>query len=324
MGSDPKNIQYGGGFRMHVKKKMDVGWHELGHFADLSVKPEVTTKELTGSRTAARGTVKTSPDTQKIGLSCTALELSIQNLIIALMSEGFQDDNQVAGYHALAQLTVVEDLYVRLGKNDISLTKILVGTITGGPYEIGETVTGGTSSATGTVAWTATGLLELVNVTGTFVAGETVTGGTSSASSTSASVQIVKDLVVVDSATPTIRYVAGTDYDLLPDEGMFRVHSAGSISGNPYVAYNYPALSAQKANFLDGGIANREVLIVSDKDNNGPRYELYYPSVDIIMSGDWTLLTDDASGLPLQGTVLEDSTQTAGGEYGTIKMMAAA
>ena len=322
MGSDPTNIQYGGGVIMYWKRKDDAGYHEIGHFTGLTVTPSATKEELPGSRKASRATVKTRTKDRKVSITCTAMELSSENVLMAVMSEGWTEDNQVAGFRALASLTVAEDLYVAMGHDDVFVTKIPVGTITGGPFQIGETVTGGTSSATGTVAWAATGLLELVNVSGAFVAGETLTGGTSSATAAASSVQKVKDAVVVDSATPTVRYVLGEDYDLDADYGMLRVRSDGDIVGNPFAAYSYDELKGSKAYNLDGGdIINKQVMIVTDPDNDGPRYKIFYPSVDWSVNGDWAILIENESSLPFEGTVLEDSTQPSGQEYGYIKMM---
>ena len=211
---------------------------------------------------------------------------------------------------------------MRLGHNDVHIVRIPHGTVTGGPFQIGETVEGSTSDATGKIAWLESGKIELIDVSGTFVAGETLTGGTSNATAAATSVQKVKDLVVVNSGTPTSRYVLGEDYDLMADEGMFRVLSDGDIVGSPFVAYSYDAHNAEILYQYSGGnVINKEVLIVTDKDNDGPRYELYYPSVDWVLNGDWALLTDGASSLPFEGTVLEDSTQSSGHEYGHVKLM---
>lgn len=325
MGSDPTNIQYGGGVRMYWKEKTDAAWQEIGHFEGLSVSPSVSKEELPGSRTAARGTIKSRVTERKVAISVTPMELSTENLRMAILAEAATQSNQAKSSADLAQLTVVEDAYVRLGKNDVHIIRIPHGTVTGGPFQIGETVTGGTSSATGKIAWRESGLMELINVSGTFVAGETLTGGTSTATAAATSVQKVKDLVVVNAATPTTRYTLGDDYDLMADEGMLRVRSDGDISGNPYVAYSWDALSGEVLyQFSGGNVINKEVLIVTDKDNDGPRYEVYFPSVDWTLNGDWALLTDGASTLPFEGSVLEDSTQSSGQEYGFIKLLKAA
>lgn len=325
MGSDPTNIQYGGGIRMYWKDKNAAGWLEIGHFEALSVSPAVTKEELAGSRTAARGTIKSRVTERKVSISVTPMELSTENLRMATLAEAATQANQAKSYADLAQLTVTEDAYTRLGKNDVHIIRIPHGTVTGGPFSLGETVTGGTSSATGKIAWRETGLMELINVSGTFVAGETLTGGTSTATAAATSVQKVKDLVVVNSGTPTTRYTLGDDYDLMADEGMLRVLSSGDISGNPYVAYSWDALSGEILyQFSGGNVINKEVLMVTDKDNDGPRYEIYYPSVDWVLNGEWALLTDGASTLPFDGAVLEDSTQSSGQEYGYIKLLKAA
>lgn len=69
--------------------------------------------------------------------------------------------------------------------------KIAVGAISGGPFVHGETVTGGTSTATGRVVGTyengATAIYVVVT-SGTFQAAETLTGGTSAATATSGTV----------------------------------------------------------------------------------------------------------------------------------------
>lgn len=56
------------------------------------------------------------------------------------------------------------------------------GSVTSGPFVDAETVTGGTSGATGVVAEVGDDYVALSDVTGTFRDGETITGGTSGAS----------------------------------------------------------------------------------------------------------------------------------------------
>lgn len=59
---------------------------------------------------------------------------------------------------------------------------ITIGTVSGGPFQVGETVTGGTSGATATVASVNSGSLVVTPVNGKlFTAAETITGGTSGA-----------------------------------------------------------------------------------------------------------------------------------------------
>lgn len=62
------------------------------------------------------------------------------------------------------------------------------GAVTGGPFVLAETITGGTSAATGKVTGVGSGFLNFVVLTGTFVSGEVLTGGTSAATATSTAV----------------------------------------------------------------------------------------------------------------------------------------
>lgn len=72
-----------------------------------------------------------------------------------------------------------------------ALKSINIGAITNGPFQHGETITGGTSAAKGRVVInTATGATAVlfVTVSGTFATGEVITGGTSGATATTSSV----------------------------------------------------------------------------------------------------------------------------------------
>ena len=72
-----------------------------------------------------------------------------------------------------------------------ALKSMNIGAITNGPFQHGETITGGTSAAKGRVVIaTANGAIAIlfVVVSGTFVSGEVITGGTSTATATTSSV----------------------------------------------------------------------------------------------------------------------------------------
>lgn len=72
-----------------------------------------------------------------------------------------------------------------------ALKSMNIGAITNGPFQHGETITGGTSAAKGRVVInTANGATAIlfVTVSGTFVSGEVITGGTSTATATTSSI----------------------------------------------------------------------------------------------------------------------------------------
>jgi len=80
-----------------------------------------------------------------------------------------------------------------------TLKTITIGAITGGPFQHGETITGGTSGATGRVivtTLTGTTTLYFVVLSGTFQNGETLTGGTSAATATTGSTSSSIGLVI--------------------------------------------------------------------------------------------------------------------------------
>ncbi len=76
------------------------------------------------------------------------------------------------------------------GASSNTLKSISIGSITNGPFLHGETITGGTSTATGKVIKVTTNgasAILVVVLTGTFQSGETITGGTSGATATTSS-----------------------------------------------------------------------------------------------------------------------------------------
>lgn len=93
---------------------------------------------------------------------------------------------------------------------DISLVfvnaTIAHGSITGGPYSEFETVTGGTSGATGKFIKETTGTMTLGNVDGTFQSGEVLTGGTSGATCTASAGMVV-------ARTTTKNFEQGSSYN---------------------------------------------------------------------------------------------------------------
>jgi len=84
---------------------------------------------------------------------------------------------------------------------------------TSGTFQEGETVTGGTSSATGVIYRVTSSEMILYTISGTFQSGETLTGGTSSATATSTSA-ITEDKskarVALAAAANTIALTAGS------------------------------------------------------------------------------------------------------------------
>ena len=87
------------------------------------------------------------------------------------------------GIDGTLQAPEYESFLLACGLQKTETVAVPVDIATG--FTVGETITGGTSSATGTLYRTKTGWLILTSVTGTFEEGETLTGGTSSNTATS-------------------------------------------------------------------------------------------------------------------------------------------
>ncbi len=99
----------------------------------------------------------------------------------------------IAGGYNLAANTILQDSFVgvkSLTQTNTSYCKrtnqylLLQYTALVGSFTIGETITGGTSGATGVIVTNAFGTITYSTPVGVFVAGEVITGGTSAATAT--------------------------------------------------------------------------------------------------------------------------------------------
>lgn len=110
--------------------------------------------------------------------------------LVGVEAAGIQTAIEMKGSGSVSTPPACDPWFKACGHARSALKKITIGAIATGPYVHGETITGGTSTATGRVIGrTANGVttLEFVSLTGTFQSGEVITGGTSGASATSSS-----------------------------------------------------------------------------------------------------------------------------------------
>lgn len=112
----------------------------------------------------------------------------------------FSFKTELKGSGAVGTIPSFDDALRACGFARSVVESIAVGAVSGGPYVPGETITGGTSGATGRVVGEGAATpINFVVLSGTFASGEVITGGTSGATSTS-------------SATPT----AAQGFEYLP------------------------------------------------------------------------------------------------------------
>lgn len=240
LSSSANNIRYNGTGRVYAREAGAQGWEDLGEIESFSFNASVSTETLKSTRHASRATILEVESEREATLSFELREETPFNLAMAELGGDWSDDNQLSGYVTLEEITAVPDLYVELGHYDVHMYRISHGSVSGGAFKVGESVSIGGVSAD--VVWAGSGFVEVVNPSGTLPSSGNLSGDTSSASATVTGSTRLEDVCVVDAAIPTKRYVQGQDYTLDPDYGMLRVLSEGSITGNPWVSYSLPGL----------------------------------------------------------------------------------
>ncbi|MBU4526553.1 MAG: hypothetical protein KUA37_02020 [Desulfomicrobium sp.] len=313
LSSSPDNIRYNGTGRAYAQEEGAPGWEDLGEIDSFNFNTSISTTKLPTKRQASRATILEVEDEREATLSFTLLEETPHNLDMAEIGSGWNDDNQLPGYSDLREIAAVPDKYVELGFYDVHLHRISHGTVTGGTFQVGETVTIGTSTAR--IVWAGNGYVEVVNPSGALPGSGVMTGGMSDAEATVSGSARLEDVCVVDAASPTKRYVQGADYTLDPDYGMLRVLSEGSMSGNPHVAHSHPAITRQYNWMFSGGTKNYRIKFVTDKDDRGKRHVITFNKVNAKQDGDKVMIGDGVSGTPITGTVLADTSKPGGQEY---------
>lgn len=301
---NPSNYLFPAG-RFYFKKSGALGHIHLGNVPEAELTPEVSTEDHYDSMYPDKAVDLTYETARTLTGSLNLEEWSADNINLAWIGDGVIAGSQAAGTVDAAEQTLADDLYIDMGKTDLFVTKVSHGAVTGGPFQAGETVTGGTSAATGEVAWVGSNFLELVNVSGTFQAGETITGGTSSGSATTSGVEKVDDIVLTDAASPTTRYVAGTDYDVDVVAGLLRKRSTGSCGATAYASADYKAMTIETIRALAGTKTEGELLFIGDP-TRGPRKRATIWKTELVLSGGATLVGEGQSTMPVDLKVLAD------------------
>lgn len=323
LASNVENIRYNGTGRAYVA---DVGSDhpgmDLGELENLAFNCKVSTEKLKSTRNAARATILEVETEREASLSFGLREMSENNMKMALLGSAVNTLNQMAsgasGIYQTTKTWPADESFLDFGYFNVFSTKLSHGTVTNGPFAIGDTVTGGTSSASGKVAYVGSGFVEVVQVTGTFVSGEAITYLTKSATLTG--VEKLEDVVITNSSGAT-RRVNGTDYSIDPDYGYVRKLSGGSLDNLDKVSFDYEAVDRKYIWGLSSGSVTKKFTFVSDKDDIGPRQRWTFHKVQINLNGDISLIAEKNAVLAITGSVLADTTQPSGQEYYKVEMM---
>lgn len=316
LASSADNIRYNGTGRAYAGAVAGSSFDDLGELETLNFSLTQSTEKMKSTRNASRATILEVVNEAEAQLTFGLREMTNENLKMALMGSAINTNNQSAGTVDAdvigTDITLVADLYVDTGKLNVFSTK-LTGTITGS-LSVGDSVTGGTSAATGDIAFKAAGYIELINVSGTFVAGEQVYETIDTNYITPSGVEVLEDVVITDAAGTT-RHVQGTDYDIDPDYGYIRKLSAGSIIDTDLLSYDYEAVNTSYIHGMSASSVQKKLICVSDKDDVGIRTRWTFHKVNILMNGDFPLIGDGAAILGVTASVLKDTTQASGQEF---------
>jgi len=320
LGSNVNNIRFNGTGRVYMGAVAGSSFVEIGELETLTFGQSVTTEKLTSNRTAARSTILEKESARDATISMGMRELSEENLQVAFLGSAINTDNQAASYADQVVPTFVDDRYIDLGHLNVFVTKI-TGVITG-TVAVGDTVTGDASGVTAKVAFVGANYLILVNVSAfdDIESGEQLEALADTNYITATSIEKLEDVCITSVAEDELR-VQGTDYDLDPDYGMLRKESGGGITGTDVVSYDYEAVTRKYIHGMSAGSVEKKLIIVTDKDDTGPRQRYTFHKVKLAMNGDMPLIGDGVGVVTLQGSVLEDSTQASGQEYYKVEMM---
>lgn len=180
-------------------------------------------------------------------------------------------------------------------------------------FNVGDELTGGTSSATATIVQVIdngnVGTLYLKSITGTFADDETITDDNASPGSATANglcEMVYTNVSVFDTDTPTTFYVLGTDYSIDSRTGRIHIIAGGSaVDMNLTVEFAQPAATYTKlAGLLETQLEGM-VRFVSD-NVAGVNKELKIWKVSLTPSGDTAYIGDDWSTLTFEGEILKD------------------
>jgi len=303
------------------------GERDLGNAPAFTFNTAIEKLEHYSSRGGLRAKDKEIISQITPGVSFTLDEINKENLALLTLGD-IATVAQTAGYVSGEAIDAFLDKRSDLSKRSIGTTFVATGSFTGGPFTLGETVTGGTSSATGIVCLATDGTGLWIAVTsGTFASGETITGGTSSASATSSALGVwTPGVLLVQDDADTITYTAGTDYEVntdLKDDSIGRIKflEGGSIADGDevHVTFGYAAVTYYQIKAFSNTQIEGMLRFVSDNPA-GEQQELEIWRVSLTPSGDTAMIGDDWSTLGFSGEILKDETNHPDSPYMNIIM----
>jgi len=291
------------------------GWLDLGEVTVFENTPEITKTPFYTSRSGTKLKLFDTIDEQSLTGSMTLLEMTKENLALALFAGTPTAGSQSAGTLDAVSTTTITDRFIETGKLYLYHYKLMHGTAAGGTPANGDTVTGVTSAATCEIVYKGSGYIEVIKVVGTFVAGETIGNGTWTAVLDTP--VRVSGAIVCSTNTGTARYTKGTDYDEDSFAGTIRENTGSAIvSHTSYVSADYEAKTLNTINILSETITQGELKFIGHNDQ-GVRFHVWYPNATLSADGAIGLISEDNAELTLSVEILADAETYPDAPYGT-------
>lgn len=318
--SNASNIRINGTGRLYIA---DVGSAniglEVGEMDGLSDNISIAEGEkIYSNRQAGKLVIGIADGETEGSVTFGMRESSIENLEMAYAADPADVTSQLAGALDAVQKTLVSKQYIDVGKTSCFVTKIGIGTVTGGPFVAGESVTQG--AVTADIAWVGAGFLELINVSGTFLSGVNVVSGLVSAPVST--IETTVDMVVTDAAIPTVRYALETDYRVDADYGFIMEMPDSTIAAHTvFISCDHAALSKQTIYPMSNAGVEKKLTFVTDANDRGPRMKVTYFRAVPKISGDSQKIGSGEQVLPMVCTLMADTSRPVGQQFMSIELM---
>lgn len=325
-----KGILY---FNRRLSDGSYLGERDLGNSPEMTVSISVEKLDHFSSRGGLKAKDKSIISEISPTLSFTLDEFDAENIAMLFMGS-VNEVSQQASYVTDEAITVPKkDRFYSLANKFVGHYYLDLSDISG-TFQVGETVTGGTSNATAVVVAVMPTRLYVKSVSGTFQQGETVTGGTSNATADvdSNGAQFQLGFVIVKNQAGSTTYTYGTDYRVGDgsSDGMVRDGKLGRLYIMPgstitegsivKVSYAVQAATFKQVRMLETTSFEGQLRFVSDNPE-GPNYELMIWNVSIAPEGDTGLISDEWATMSFTGEILKDEVGHPDSPYATVTLL---
>lgn len=284
------------------------GERALGNAPDFTLSMAVEVLDHYSSQEGLRAKDKQVVTEVTPSISFTLDELSPDNLALFGMGRSETVTQSASDEQTVVIADPTAERYYDLGFRNVGQTRLNHGTVTSGPFVVGETVTGGTSAATAVVQKVGTNYLVVDNITGTFSASETITGGTSSATSplnaTNFKTFNATDFISVADAGPL---TLGVDYTIDSVTGRIFFPAGSTVSGSTTVIFAVNASTYTRIITLTDIQLEGTLRFISDNPV-GPNMQWSGWAVRLSPDGDFAMITEaEWTVMSFTGEVLKDA-----------------